>query len=203
MVRQFELKRAALLLYILSACIPYGATQSAPPAPAISRQHSFSASAPARLARAPEFNLESTTGESLSLSSFRGKVVLLNFWATWCGPCKIEMSWLVDLQEEYGPQGLQIIGISLDDDATKVEIGEFADTMRTNYPILIGNKKVAEAYGGVPAMPESFFIGQDGKIFDRIIGLKSKTEIKTSIRKAMNARSETGQAERVVAQAQN
>jgi len=119
------------------------------------------------------------------LSDFRGKVVLLNFWATWCGPCKILTPWLVDLQNQYSPQGLQTIGVALDEDATKVEIAEFADKERVNYPVLIGNERVAKTYGGVPVLPTSFIIGRDGRIVDIILGLKGKGEIEDSIKKAL------------------
>jgi thiol-disulfide isomerase/thioredoxin len=139
---------------------------------------------------APDFALESLAGETVHLSDFRGKVVLLNFWATWCGPCKILAPWFVDLQNQYRPEGLEIIGIALDEEATKVEIAEFADKLRVNYIVLVGNEKVAEAYGGVPAMPDTFFIGRDGKIVERLIGLKSKGELEDSIKKALNAQPE-------------
>jgi cytochrome c biogenesis protein CcmG/thiol:disulfide interchange protein DsbE len=141
---------------------------------------------PARLSPAPDFTLKSLTGESVKLSDFRGKVLLLNFWATWVGPCRILTPWLVELQSQYGPQGLRVVGVSLDDDATKVEIGEFADTMRVNYPILMGDEKVANAYGGIPAMPVTFVVGRDGKTVDRIIGLKGKGEIEDVIKKTLD-----------------
>lgn len=139
---------------------------------------------------APDFALESLNGETVRLSDFRGKVVLVNFWATWCGPCKILTPWLVDLQNQYRPQGLEIIGIALDEDATKAEIAEFADKERVNYAVLIGNAKVAESYGGVPAMPDTFFISRDGQIVNRIIGLKSKGVLEDSIKKALDAQPE-------------
>ena len=119
-------------------------------------------------------------------------MVLLNFWATWCGPCKILTPWLVDLQNQYRPQGLEIIGIALDEDASQAEIAEFADKLRVNYMVLIGNEKMAEAYGGVPAMPDTFFIGRDGKIVDSLVGLKGKGELEDSIKKALAAQPELG-----------
>ena len=121
----------------------------------------------------------------MRLSDFRGKAVLLNFWATWCTPCRIEMPWFVELQKEYGPQGLQIVGVAMDD-SSKEDIAKFAKDMGVNYPVLLGQEAVGDAYGGVPALPESFFIGRDGKIVDKILGLKSKGEIEDSIRKALN-----------------
>lgn len=118
----------------------------------------------------------------------------MNFWATWCGPCKILTPWFVALQNQFGPQGLVIVGVTLDEDATKVEIAEFTDTMRVNYPVLIGNEKVAEAYGGVPAMPETFFIARDGRIVGKMIGLKGRDEIETAIQKALEAQPGSSEA---------
>ncbi|HWJ46814.1 MAG TPA: TlpA disulfide reductase family protein, partial [Candidatus Udaeobacter sp.] len=137
---------------------------------------------------APEFALESVNGESVRLSDFHGQAVLIHFWATWCGPCKITMPWLVDLQSKYSARGFRVLAIALDDDATKVEIGEFADQLHVNFPVLIGNEKIAEAYGGVPAMPESFLVTRDGRIVENVIGITSKSELEKSVRTALNAR---------------
>jgi thiol-disulfide isomerase/thioredoxin len=136
---------------------------------------------------APDFTLESLDGKNVKLSDLRGKAVLLNFWATWCGPCKIEMPWFVELQNEYGSQGLQIVGVAMDDSG-KDEIAQFAKEMGVNYPVLLGKEAVGDEYGGVPALPESFFISRDGKIVDKIIGLRGKADIEESVRKALSAR---------------
>src|SRR6202045_2575629 len=142
---------------------------------------------------APDFSLESLEGKTMRLSDFRGKAVLLNFWATWCGPCKIEMPWFVDFQKQYGSQGLQIVGVAMDD-ASKEDIGKFAKDMGVNYPILIGKEAVGDQYGGVPALPETFLIARDGKIVDKIIGLKGKAEIEDAIKEALNSRPAPSQA---------
>jgi len=139
----------------------------------------------AKSSEAPDFTLDSLDGKSMRLSDLRGKAVLLNFWATWCGPCKIETPWLVELQNQYGHDGLQVVGVEMGDDS-KDEIVKFAKDMGVNYPVLIGKEKVGEDYGGVPALPETFFIGRDGKIVDKIIGLKGKGEIEDSIKKALD-----------------
>jgi cytochrome c biogenesis protein CcmG/thiol:disulfide interchange protein DsbE len=135
--------------------------------------------------QAPDFTLQSLDGKPTSLSDFRGKAVLLNFWATWCSPCKIEMPWFVELQKQYGGQGLQIVGIAMDD-SSKDDISKFTKEMGVNYPVLLGKEAVGDAYGGVPNLPESYFIGRDGKIVDKIIGLRGKAEIEDSIKKALN-----------------
>jgi len=142
---------------------------------------------------APDFTLESLDGKNLRLSDLRGKAVLLNFWATWCGPCKIETPWLVELQNQYGAQGLQVVGIAMDDSG-KEDIAKFAKDMGMNYPVLLGQEAVGDAYGGVPALPETFFIGRDGKIVDKIIGLKGKGEIEDSIKKALDTQMSTATA---------
>ena len=134
---------------------------------------------------APDFTLESLEGKNMKLSDFRGKAVALNFWATWCGPCKIETPWLVQLQNEYGGQGLQVVGVAMDDSG-KEEIAKFAKEMGMNYPVLLGKEAVGDAYGGVPALPETFFIGRDGKIVGHIKGLLGRSDIEDAIKKALS-----------------
>jgi peroxiredoxin len=133
---------------------------------------------------APDFTLETLDGKTVRLSDYKGKGVLLNFWATWCQPCKIEMPWFAELQKQYGPQGLQIVGVAMDDASPK-EIGEFAHDLGVNYPILVGKEEVGTAYGGVQFLPATFYIGRDGKIIDKVFGLKGRGEIEDSIKKAL------------------
>lgn len=142
---------------------------------------------------APDFSLESLDGKTTHLSDFRGKAVLLNFWATWCGPCKIEMPWFVDFQKQYGSQGLQIVGVAMDD-ASKQDIAKFANDLGVNYPILIGKEAVGDQYGGIPGLPETFLIARDGKIIDKIIGLRGKAEIEDAIKEALSTRPAASQA---------
>jgi thiol-disulfide isomerase/thioredoxin len=103
--------------------------------------------------------LESLDGKTVHLSDFRGKAVLLNFWATWCVPCKFEMPWFEQLQKQYGPQGFQVLGIAMDD-ASKKDIAEFASKLGIDYPILIGKEDVGDAYGGVQFLPATFYVGR-------------------------------------------
>jgi peroxiredoxin len=131
---------------------------------------------------APDFTLQSLDGKTVHLSDYRGKAVLLNFWATWCAPCKIEMPWFVELQKEYGPEGLQIVGVAMDDASPK-EIADFAKEMGVNYPVLIGKEAVGDAYGGVQFLPESFYIDRNGKVLDKAFGLKGRGEIEDNIKK--------------------
>ena len=91
---------------------------------------------------APDFALQSLEGKTVRLSDFHGKAVALNFWATWCEPCKIETPWLVELQKEYGPNGFQVVGVSADDSDSKDNVAKFTQSMGVNYPILLGQEDV-------------------------------------------------------------
>ena len=134
---------------------------------------------------APDFTLESLDGKSVQLSGYKGQAVLLNFWATWCGPCKIEMPWFVELQKEYGPQGLAIVGVAMDD-ASKEDITKFVKEMGVNYTILLGKEAVGQQYGGVNVLPTTFFIDRDGKIVAREFGLQSRSLFVDNIKKALS-----------------
>lgn len=135
-------------------------------------------------APAPDFTLPTVDGKQVKLSDLRGKTVLLNFWATWCGPCKMEIPWFSELQQQYGPQGLVILGVSMDDDPKK-DVPQFAQQMKIDYPILIGNDKVADQYGGVEGLPQTFYIDSDGKIVKKVVGLASHSEIEDGIKEAL------------------
>jgi thiol-disulfide isomerase/thioredoxin len=135
--------------------------------------------------QAPDFDLQTLDGKNLKLSDLRGKAVLLNFWATYCGPCKIEMPWFVELQKEYGPQGFQIVGVAMDDASTE-EIAKFVKEMGVNYPILIGKESVGQSYGGVGVLPTTFFLDRDGKVIAREFGLQSRSVFVDHIKRAMS-----------------
>ena len=112
---------------------------------------------------APDFSLPDLTGHSVSLTSFRGKVILLHFWATWCEPCREEIPHFVELQNKYGDQGLQIIGVSMDDGPEPVR--DFYQRFKMNYPVVMGNAKTGEIYGGILGLPIAFVVGRDGRIY--------------------------------------
>ncbi len=133
---------------------------------------------------APDFSLDDLKGAKVTLADYKGKALLVNFWATWCGPCKIEMPWFVELQNQYGPQGLVIVGIAMDDSG-KDAIASFSRDMKVNYPILLGKEAVGEAYGGVLGLPTSFFVDRSGKIVAHIEGLADRSTIEDDIKLAL------------------
>lgn len=184
------MKRNPLILVVIAAIVGgmlfagvHAARKNRPAAPSIASH--------LRGEPAPDFELVSIDGGKMKLSDFRGKAVLLNFWATWCGPCKIEMPWFVELQKEYGPQGLQVVGVAMDE-ADQEDIAKFARDMRVNYPILIGKDEVGTSYGGVNVLPTTFFIDRDGKLIAREFGLQSRSvfvdHIKEALGQAVQAR---------------
>jgi len=132
--------------------------------------------------RAPDFELHSLDGTTVKLSALRGKPVLLNFWATWCTPCRVEMPWLVELDEKYRTQGLQMVGISMDDPGATQDIVAFAKERGVKYRVLLGDSSTADAYGGVRFMPQSFFIDPDGKILKTTTGLRDKKDLEDGVK---------------------
>lgn len=134
---------------------------------------------------APDFTLPSLDGRKVKLSDFRGKAVLLNFWATWCPPCKVEMPWFEDLQKQYAQDGLVVLGVAMDD-SEPATIAKFASQLGVNYPVLLGTDKVSDDYGDVQYLPTTFYIGRDGTIVDKMTGLLDRKEIENAVRKTLN-----------------
>jgi thiol-disulfide isomerase/thioredoxin len=133
---------------------------------------------------APSFTLKSVDGKTVSLGDYKGKAVLLNFWATWCGPCKLEMPWLIQLQKKYASQGFTVVGISEDDGSTK-EVSDFMAKMGVDYPVLMYDDQMNKAYGGIDYLPTSYYIGRDGKVIVESGGLISESEMEANIQKIL------------------
>jgi len=130
---------------------------------------------------APGFELRDLQGKTVRLSDFKGKVVLLNFWATWCPPCRAEIPDLISLQKQYGAQGLVVLGVAMDEKGDKV-VNPFAKRMKINYPVVIGDQKTAAAYGGVMVVPTSFVIDRNGKVVGEQEGAADRATFEKAIK---------------------
>ena len=122
---------------------------------------------------APEFNLKDADGKSARLSDYRGKVVLLNFWATWCGPCKVEIPWFIEFERKHKDQGFAVVGISMDEDGWQ-SVKPFISEAGINYRVLMGDEAISGLYGGVDSLPTTFILDRDGRIAATHLGLVSK-----------------------------
>jgi peroxiredoxin len=131
---------------------------------------------PAEGKLAPNFTLPNLENRSISLAEQRGKIVVLNFWATWCGPCVREMPAFVTAQDTYRSKGVEFIGISLDDEGKSV-VEPFVKEHNINYSIVLGDSKIGDLYGGITAIPSTFFIDRQGKIYRQEIGAISAAEL--------------------------
>ena len=129
---------------------------------------------------APDFTLNDVHGRPVKLSDFRGKVVLLNFWATWCGPCKLEIPWFIEFEQKYKDRGLVVIGVSMDEEGWDV-VKPYLAERRINYRVVIGTDKIGDAYGGVESLPTTMVIDRDGQIASTHIGLVGKSDYENEI----------------------
>jgi cytochrome c biogenesis protein CcmG/thiol:disulfide interchange protein DsbE len=143
---------------------------------------------------APGFTLENLQGQKVSLASYRGKAVLVNFMATWCAPCKVETPWIIKLRDQYASQGFEVLGISTDDldkddkkqnAQDKADIAKFVSNMHINYPVLIDGDSISHPYGGIDALPTSFFVDRSGKVVAATVGLHDQDELEANIKKAL------------------
>jgi thiol-disulfide isomerase/thioredoxin len=129
---------------------------------------------------APEFSLKDSQGRPVKLSDFKGKVVLLNFWATWCGPCKIEIPWFIDFEKRYKDRGFAVVGISMDEDGWET-VKPYLEEKKINYRVMIGSDALADLYGGVQSLPTSFMLDQQSRIASVHVGLVSKSTYENEI----------------------
>jgi peroxiredoxin len=129
---------------------------------------------------APNFTLKDADGRTVKLSDYKGKVVLLNFWATWCGPCKIEIPWFVDFEQKYKDRGFAVLGVSMDDDGWSA-VKPYITDKKLNYRVLLGNDTVGDQYGGVDSLPTTFLLDRNGKVAATHIGLVSKSDYQNEI----------------------
>lgn len=135
---------------------------------------------------APEFALKDADGKTVRLSHYRGKVVLLDFWATYCGPCKIEIPWFKEFERQYKDKGFAVIGVAMDEDGWD-SVKPYAQYMGINYRIVIGDDSVSDLYGGVEALPTTFLIDREGKIASVHVGLTGKRDFEDGIQELLQA----------------
>lgn len=140
---------------------------------------------------APNFSLRDADGKSVQLSDYRGKVVLLNFWATWCGPCRIEIPWFVDFERQYKDRGFAVIGVSMDEEGWSA-IKPFTSEVGVNYRILLGDSSIAEKYGGVDSLPTTFLIDREGRIVSTHIGLVGRSKYENEIKQLLGGSPRAG-----------
>ena len=136
---------------------------------------------------APPFTLTDLSGKKVSLADFKGRPVVVNFWATWCGPCKLEMPWFQEFSSKYKGEGLEVLGLSQDDGATRQDVADAAKKIGVSYTILMPDEKVAKKYGGVDYLPETFYIDRAGKVIDVTAGAPSKDQMEALIQKTIAA----------------
>lgn len=130
---------------------------------------------------AQDFDLKDLSGKRVKLSDYKGKVVAVNFWATWCGPCRAEIPDFIKLREQYNSRGLEIIGISLDRGGPQA-VANFAERFKINYPVVMGDQKTVDAYGPINAIPTTFVVDRQGRIHSRHLGLVSFNKIENTIK---------------------
>ncbi len=142
---------------------------------------------------APDFTLKDANGKPVKLSDYRGKAIILDFWATWCGPCKVEIPWFIEFQRKYKDKGLVVLGVASGDEEWGV-VKPFVDKMKINYPVVQGNDMTADLYGGIEALPTTFIIDRDGRIAKIHIGLAAKEDFENAIEKVLDAAPESQRA---------
>lgn len=177
-VRFGRLAGAVFLASTLVLCLPRQRIQKV----FASEAGALSSAQVEMLPYAPDFELKTPDGKALQLKTFRGKAVVLNFWATWCVPCKQEIPWLVEFQKQYGPQGLVILGLSMDQSPQAVR--KFLQKIPVDYPILMANQALADQYF-VKGMPTSIYIDGNGRITDQVPGSTTRSVIENEIMLAL------------------
>ncbi len=158
--------------------------QLAPEAPATTAGTMPDGSPDLRGKAAPNFTLKDLNGKPVSLKDYRGKAVLMNFWATWCAPCKVEIPWFIALNKQYGPQGLVVLGLTAEDIPLD-DVKKAASELHIDYPVLQRADTIGKDWGGLDGLPTSFYIDRNGTIVDQTVGLYSRDEVEAKIKKIL------------------
>jgi cytochrome c biogenesis protein CcmG/thiol:disulfide interchange protein DsbE len=145
---------------------------------------------------APDFVLKNLSGSKVSLASYKGKAVMINFWATWCGPCEVETPWIVELRDKYAAQGFEVLGVDTEGDdlaagdkagwaKAEAAAGKFVAEEKIQYPVLLDGDSISKDYGGLADLPASFYVDKSGKVVVATVGLTSESDIEGNIKKAL------------------
>jgi cytochrome c biogenesis protein CcmG/thiol:disulfide interchange protein DsbE len=135
---------------------------------------------------APNFSLKDADGNAVNLADYRGKVVLVNFWATWCGPCEAEIPWFIEFEKKYKDQGFAVLGVSMDDDGWK-SVRPYVASHKINYRVVIGSEVVSQQFGEIDSLPTSFVLDREGRIASDHVGLIDKVDYQNEIVKLLEA----------------
>jgi thiol-disulfide isomerase/thioredoxin len=134
---------------------------------------------------APEWSLKDVDGKTVHSTNFNGKVIIVDFWATWCGPCRAEIPNFIALQKQYETQGLAVVGLSVDEDGAAV-VKPFMQKLGINYPVILADEKTQERFGGIEALPMTFIIDRKGRIVKEHLGITDKDELENEIKPLLN-----------------
>jgi thiol-disulfide isomerase/thioredoxin len=186
------MKRSGLILVTFSAIVTFAVVANRAtrlPSAGVSKTNQESKSV------SVDFTLKDLEDHDVALSQFKGKVVLVNFWATWCGPCRIEIPWLIELQDKYSARGFTVLGVAMDEEGKRA-VAPFVQKERfkvrgtsqlMNYPIVLGNDAAADKFGGLVGFPTSVLISKDGRTVKRVDGLVSYDETDKAIQSQLDA----------------
>jgi peroxiredoxin len=139
------------------------------------------AAQPEKRQKAPNFSLQTQNGKVIELSKLKGKVVLVNFWATWCPPCRAEIPDFIEVYNMYKSKGFEIVGIALDEEGWS-KVAPYIEKVKMNYPVVLGSAKVVQQYGGIEGIPTTFIIDKNGYIADSQVGLLSKELLEKALK---------------------
>jgi peroxiredoxin len=172
-MRVQQIAAIALVAVLLAACSKTTSSASEEPITPVGQRKP-----------APDFTLKDANGASVKLADYKGKVVLLNFWATWCGPCKLEIPWFMEFEQQYKDRDFAVLGVSFDDDGWK-SVRPYIQDHKINYRIMIGSDQIGQLYGGIDALPTSFVIDRQGRIAASHTGLVDKRDYQNEILKLL------------------